>query len=140
MDKAEENLNQLQKCCGLCHLPWQRPIRRKHHPFQNSSTTFSSETSSPITTEPKLRMTTEEGMPTKGYITRITNDDREDEMDDNLQIVSSYLGNLKNIALDMGDTITDQTKQIDRIGAKAEVGVERVDQADKRTKELIRKA
>jgi synaptosomal-associated protein 25 len=140
MDNAEENLNNLQKCCGLCHLPWNRRLGgRKHQPFQNSSTTVSSETSSPTTTEPKLRMA-DDGMPTKGYITRITNDDREVEMDDNLQIVSSYLGNLKNIALDMGDTITNQNKQIDRIGAKTEVGVERVEQANKKTQELIRKA
>jgi hypothetical protein len=140
MDQAEKNLDQLQKCCGLCVLPWQRSRRHRHQPFMNSSTTVSSETSSATTTEPKLRMAGEEGMPGKGYITRITNDDREDEMDDNLQLVSSYLGNLKNIALDMGDTITTQTKQIDRIAVKSEAGVERVDIANKRTQQLIRKA
>jgi hypothetical protein len=44
-------------------------------PFTNSSTTVSSDTSSPTLQEPKLRMAGDEGMPTTGYITRITNDD-----------------------------------------------------------------
>ncbi len=83
MTEAEKNLTNWQKCCGLCVLPWQR-IRRTHMPFTNSSTTVSSDTSSPTLQEPKLRMAGDEGMPTTGYITRITNDDWEEEMDDNL--------------------------------------------------------
>ena len=85
-------------------------------------------------------MAGEEGMPSGGYVTRITNDDREVEMDDNLQLVGSYLGNLKNMALDMGDTIENQNKQIDRIGDKSEVGIKRVEAANKRTQDLIRRA
>jgi hypothetical protein len=140
MTEAEKNLTNLQKCCGLCVLPWQR-VRPSHRPFNNSSTGSSSETSSPVTTtEPKLRMSGEEGMPKSGYITRITNDDREVEMDDNLQLVGSYLGNLKNMALDMGDTIHNQNKQIDRIADKTEAGSTRVDVANKRTQDLIRRA
>ena len=139
MDQAEENLTNLQKCCGLCVLPWQR-VRRKHRPLTNSSTTYSSEKSSPTIAEPKLRMAGEEGMPTGGYITRITNDDREVEMDDNLQLVSSYLGNLKNMALDMGDTIENQNKQLDRIADKNEVALDRVGAATKRTEKILRNA
>ncbi|NXS06920.1 SNP23 protein, partial [Neodrepanis coruscans] len=55
------------------------------------------------------------GGPSGGYITRITNDAREDEMDENLAQVGNILGNLKNIALDMGNEIDAQNKQIDRI-------------------------
>jgi synaptosomal-associated protein 25 len=139
MGQAEKNLTNLEKCCGLCVLPWNR-VGRKHRPFTNSSTTFSSEKSSPITTEPKLRMAGDEGMPTSGYITRITNDDREEEMDDNLQLVSSYLGNLKNTALDMQDTISNQNKQIDRIADKNESGLDRVNAANKRTQAVLRKS
>ena len=140
MSEAEKNLTNLQKCCGLCVLPWQR-VRSSNRPLNNSSTTASSETSSPVTTtEPKLRMSGEQGIPNGGYITRITEDDREVEMDDNLQLVGSYLGNLKNMALDMGDTIHNQNKQIDRIGDKAEMGSRRVESANKRTQDLIRRA
>ena len=85
-------------------------------------------------------MAGEEGMPGSGYITRITNDGREDEMDDNLQLVGSYLGNLKNMALDMNDSISNQSKQIDRISDKTEGGEKRVTAANKRTQDLIRRA
>ena len=51
-------------------------------------------------------------------IYRITNDGREDEMEDNMQQVGSMLGNLKNMAADMGNEIDKQNKQIDKIGAK----------------------
>ena len=49
---------------------------------------------------------------------RITDDAREDEMEDNMQQVGSMLGNLKNMAADMGNEIDKQNKQIDKIGAK----------------------
>jgi synaptosomal-associated protein 25 len=141
MNEAERNLTNLQKCCGICVLPWNR-VNRKHRPL-NSSTTTSTGKSSPTTTaEPKLRMTGDEagGMPTTGYVTRITNDDRETEMDDNLQLVHSYLGNLKNIALDMNDTITNQNGQIERITHKTDVGNDRVTAANKQTQAILRKA
>jgi hypothetical protein len=139
MNEAEKNLDELNKCCGLCVLPWRR-IRRINRPFANSNTASSSETSSPTIIEPKLRMAGEEGMPTKGYINRITEDDREEEMDDNLQLVGSYLGNLKNMALDMGDTIANQNKQIGRIADKSDVGAVRLESANKQAQILIRRA
>lgn len=49
---------------------------------------------------------------------RITNDAREDEMEDNLTQVGHILGNLKNMAVDMGSEIDSQNKQIDRINEK----------------------
>jgi synaptosomal-associated protein 25 len=139
MTEAEKNLTNLQKCCGLCVLPWQR-VRSTHTALYNSSTTSNSEQSSPITAQPKLRMASEQGMPNSGYITRITNDAREDEMDDNLQLVGSYLGNLKNMALDMNETIVTQTNQIGRITEKADSANTRVNQANKRAENLIRRA
>ena len=51
-------------------------------------------------------------------ITRITNDAREDEMEDNMGQVGSLLGNLKDMASTMGEEIDRQNRQIDKIGAK----------------------
>ena len=138
MNQAEKNLTNLEKCCGLCVLPWNR-ARRVHRPLSTSSTTYTSEKSSPITNEPKSRVAGE-GMPTGGYITRVTNDGREDEMDDNLQLVGSYLGNLKNIALDMNETLATQNNQIDRINDKAGSAETRVAAGNKRTQDILRKA
>ena len=127
MDQAEKHLTNLEKWGGLFVLPW----RRAHRKLENSSS---------VTTETNMPMAGEEGMPTDGYITRITNDDREQEMDDNLQIVGSYLQVLKNTAFDMGDTIAKQNGQIDRITKKTEVQHERIKDADKRTKNKLKDA
>ena len=48
----------------------------------------------------------------------MTNDAREDEMEDNLQQVSAMIGNLRNMACDMGNEIVNQNNQIERIKGK----------------------
>ena len=53
--------------------------------------------------------------------TRITNDDREEEMEQNMQGVGSILGNLKNMATDMGEEIERQNKHLDLIQGKVSV-------------------
>lgn len=42
-------------------------------------------------------------------------------MEENLEAVGSIIGNLKNMALDMGNEIDQQNKQIDRITDKVRV-------------------
>jgi len=77
------------------------------------------------------------GAASGGYIKRITNDAREDEMEENLTQVGSILGNLKNMALEMGNEIEAQNRQIDRITEKADTNKDRIDVANARAKKLI---
>jgi len=49
---------------------------------------------------------------------RITDDAREDEMEENLQQVGSMVGNLRNMAIDMGNEIESQNQVISRINKK----------------------
>lgn len=49
---------------------------------------------------------------------RITNDAREDEMEENMGQVNTMIGNLRNMALDMGSELGNQNSQIDRINRK----------------------
>ena len=49
---------------------------------------------------------------------RITNDAREDEMEQNVSEVSGMIGNLRNMAVDMGNEIESQNRQLDRINVK----------------------
>lgn len=49
---------------------------------------------------------------------RITNDAREDEMEDNMGQVNTMIGNLRNMAIDMGSELENQNRQIDRINRK----------------------
>ena len=76
--------------------------------------------------------------PQGGYIQRINNDAREDEMEENMQAVGSILGNLKNMAQDMGDEISQQNKQTDRILAKTEDTTKKVENADFRAQKLLK--
>ena len=52
------------------------------------------------------------------YIQRIQNDAREDEMEQNIGEVGGMIGNLRNMAIDMGNEIGSQNRQIDRINQK----------------------
>lgn len=49
---------------------------------------------------------------------RITNDARETEMEENMSQVNTMVGNLRNMALDMGSELENQNRQIDRINRK----------------------
>lgn len=52
------------------------------------------------------------------FFFRITNDAREDEMEENMGQVNTMIGNLRNMALDMGSELENQNRQIDRINRK----------------------
>lgn len=52
---------------------------------------------------------------------RITNDAREDEMDENVQQVSTMVGNLRNMAIDMGTEVSNQNRQLERINQKVRI-------------------
>lgn len=52
------------------------------------------------------------------FVPRITNDAREDEMEENMGQVNTMIGNLRNMALDMGSELENQNRQIDRINRK----------------------
>lgn len=56
--------------------------------------------------------------PQGGYIAKITNDAREGEMEENMGQVNTMIGNLRNMAIDMGSELENQNRQIDRINRK----------------------
>jgi hypothetical protein len=47
-------------------------------------------------------------------------------MEENLTQVSGMLGNLRNMAIDMGSEIESQNRQVDRINSKVRVCVRRL--------------
>lgn len=57
-----------------------------------------------------------EGVPTfGGFIAKYTNDKEEEEMEKNMEEVSNCIGNLRNMAVDMGNEIGRQNEYIVRI-------------------------
>lgn len=139
MREAERNLTGLEKCCGLCVCP----LRRKKNFEKNDmyKKAFKGSDDGAISTQPGARYTPDgnRGEAAKsGYIQKITGDDREDEMDENLGQVANIVGNLKSMAMDMGNEIDTQNRQLDRINAKAEANDARIQQANTRARDILR--
>ena len=116
MREAEKNLEGLEGCCGLCVLPWQRTKNiEKGEDYKN---TWKKNEDGKLNANGPRRVIGDMGPANKGFVNRITNDAREDEMDENLVQVSSMIGNLRNMAIDMGSEIENQNQLITRVQKK----------------------
>ena len=72
-----------------------------------------------VNNQPQRVMDDRNGLgPQGGYIAKITNDARETEMEENMGQVNTMIGNLRNMAIDMGSELENQNRQIDRINRK----------------------
>lgn len=137
MRDAEKNLEGLEKCCGLCVLPWKRS--KNVEKSAAYSKTFKGNDDGKVNSSGPRQIVTQNGVgPNSGYIQKITNDAREDEMEENLQQVSTVIGNLRNMACDMGNEISNQNVQIERIQNKTEISQVRIEEANKRTRTLLK--
>ncbi|XP_053396992.1 synaptosomal-associated protein 25-like isoform X5 [Mercenaria mercenaria] len=132
MKDAEKNLEGMEKCCGLCVLPWKRAKK-----FDDKGTWKANDDGTVNTDGPRV-MVGGEAIMSGAFVTKITNDAREDEMEQNLGEVSGMLGNLRNMAVDMGNEIGSQNRQLDRINQKGTSLTDRVDTANKRAVKILR--
>uniref|UniRef100_A0A8C2MKQ0 Synaptosomal-associated protein 23 n=1 Tax=Cricetulus griseus TaxID=10029 RepID=A0A8C2MKQ0_CRIGR len=121
MREADKTLTELNKCCGLCVCPCNRA--KNFESGKNNS--------------PSNVVSKQPGWVTNGQPQQTTGAASEDEMEENLTQVGSILGNLKNMALDMGNEINAQNQQIQRITEKADTNKDRIDIANTRAKKLI---
>ncbi|CAF1300376.1 unnamed protein product [Rotaria sordida] len=137
MRDAEKNLEGLEKCCGLCVLPWKRS--KNVEKSAAYSKTFKGNEDGKVNASGPRQIVGQNGVgPGSGYIQKITNDAREDEMEENLQQVSTVIGNLRNMACDMGNEIGNQNVQIDRIKDKTDISHTRIVVANDRAKTLLK--
>ncbi len=116
MKEAEKNLEGMEGCCGLCVLPWQKT--KSVEDTEEYKKTWKSKEDGKLNSSGPRRVIGEMGPSGKGFVNRITNDAREDEMDDNLVQVGSMIGNLRNMAIDMGTEIENQNNLIGRVEKK----------------------
>eukprot|EP00088_Acartia_fossae_P062191 TRINITY_DN74954_c0_g1_i1.p1 TRINITY_DN74954_c0_g1~~TRINITY_DN74954_c0_g1_i1.p1 ORF type:complete len:171 (+),score=57.03 TRINITY_DN74954_c0_g1_i1:40-513(+) len=135
MKEAEKHITGMEKWCGLCLMPWNR--RKKIKDVDESKWEAYSK-DGVVKRQPPAGDSGAGASSTGPYIQRITNDAREDEMEDNMQQVGNVLGNLKNMAADMGQEIDRQNNQLDKIGAKATNADIKVKDANKRTDKLLK--
>ncbi|KAL6105345.1 synaptosomal-associated protein 23-like isoform X2 [Pungitius pungitius] len=150
MRQAERNLTDLSKCCGLCVCPCDRVSSiendskyKRTWGMRGGDGTSDSDGSKVVSRQPSGVRNGQAGQmnnsaPSGPYIKRITNDAREDEMEENLDAVGSIIGNLKTMAQDMGNEIDQQNKHIDSINDKAEMNRHRIDEANQRANKLLK--
>ncbi|XP_075042872.1 synaptosomal-associated protein 25-like isoform X2 [Mixophyes fleayi] len=132
MREAEKNLTDMGKCCGLCSCDR----------LVNSSTyraAWGKSNDEVISAQPSHIADERERMRMSGrYIRRVTKDSREDEMEENLNQVGSILGNLRSMALDVGNEIDIQNKQVDKIMEKVVVNEDRIQEANNKAKKILK--
>ncbi|XP_046600711.1 synaptosomal-associated protein 25 isoform X6 [Neodiprion lecontei] len=135
MREAEKNLTGMEKCCGLCVLPCNKGASFK----EDEGTWKGNDDGKVVNNQPQRVMDDRNGLgPQGGYIAKITNDAREDEMEDNMGQVNTMIGNLRNMAIDMGSELENQNRQIDRINRKGESNETRIAVANQRTNKLLK--
>lgn len=136
MKDAEKNLEGMEKCCGLCVLPW-----KKSKNFEKGSEyaqAWGKNDDGQVNANgPRVQMGGDVMM-SGNYVTRITNDAREDEMEQNIGEVSGMIGNLRNMAVDMGNEIESQNRLLDRVNVKATSNEARIQEANKRADKLLK--
>lgn len=116
MKEAEKALTGMEQCCGLCTCPC-----NKSKEFQEDESTWKGNDDGKVIGGQPVRTVDDRGggmMMTGNYIAKVTKDAREDEMEENMQEVNTMIGNLRNMAIDMGSEISAQNSQIGRINQK----------------------
>uniref|UniRef100_A0A3P8VR05 Multifunctional fusion protein n=1 Tax=Cynoglossus semilaevis TaxID=244447 RepID=A0A3P8VR05_CYNSE len=131
MKDAEKNLNDLGKFCGLCSCPCNKMK-------SGASKAWGNNQDGVVASQPARVVDEREQMAISGgFIRRVTEDARENEMDENLEQVGGIIGNLRHMALDMGNEIDTQNRQIDRIMEKADSNKTRIDEANQRATKML---
>uniref|UniRef100_A0A8C0USD3 Multifunctional fusion protein n=1 Tax=Cyanistes caeruleus TaxID=156563 RepID=A0A8C0USD3_CYACU len=119
MKEAEKNLKDLGKCCGLFICPCNK--LKSSDAYKKA---WGNNQDGVVASQPARVVDEREQMAISGgFIRRVTNDARENEMDENLEQVSGIIGNLRHMALDMGNEIDTQNRQIDRIMEKVRAAI-----------------
>jgi hypothetical protein len=136
LKKTEKNLREMEKCCGCIPCPCGGPksVTKSKTYKRTYGNKAGSNQSDVVTSQPRRGGG---GDNEGGYVKRITGDEREDEMDDNLRAVGNILDNLHGIAVDMGDELDRQNTQLADINTKAKINEVHIGQANYRMKQQL---
>ncbi|XP_053124264.1 synaptosomal-associated protein 25-like [Hemicordylus capensis] len=138
MKEAEKNLKDMAKCCGLFVCPCAK--LKKIKAIEAYKAAAGNGQDKVVSRQPCMVADGNQMMMSGPFIQRITKDDAEEEMEQNLTQVDSMLSNLRSMALDMSNEIDIQNKQVDTIKEKASENVIRIEQANNQTTEMLKKA
>jgi len=132
MKLAEHALNSMDLLCGIFPKFW-----KKSGGFKEDDAIWGPEN---LMKGPAGGNPPQPGVdiPSGAFVAKITNDAREDEMEENMEQVSAMIGNLRNMANDMGGELENQNCQLDRINMKAASDITRVKMANDKAAALMK--
>eukprot|EP00051_Salpingoeca_urceolata_P003354 m.57156 g.57156 ORF g.57156 m.57156 type:complete len:223 (-) comp12707_c0_seq1:61-729(-) len=154
--QTEKHLTNMEKCCGLCVCPWNR--RQNFEKSKEYGEAYSSGSGGAggakaggdgvVDSQPGMEMSARNrggggrasGGGDRQYIQKVFNDDREDEMNDNLGAVVDLVSELKEQAKVMGGELDEQNDILDRVNQKAHSNAARVTTANERAAAILRNA
>ncbi|XP_068601397.1 SNARE_SNAP25N and SNARE_SNAP23C domain-containing protein [Brachionichthys hirsutus] len=142
MREAEKNLTDMAQCCGLCIWPIRKlKAFEESGPYKAVWGGASAQDGVVSNQPPSSRVVDERDVMimSGAYIRRVTRDAREDEMEENLAHVGSIVGNLKSMAVDIRNEIDTQNDQIDRTRGKALLNVSRINAANQKANNLMKR-
>ncbi|XP_065177803.1 synaptosomal-associated protein 25-like [Sycon ciliatum] len=147
LKRSEKTLNQMEKCCGMCLCPCSGSdfAQRNRGAYRrlDAGRDDDDDDDRIITEEPRPSSSSRQrqrAQPGDRFVQRITDDAREDEMDENLGQVSNMLDGLKGMALDIGDTLEQQNATLDRVNRKADQNDLHLDSVNKQSRRVLRNA
>ncbi|GLH00528.1 Synaptosomal-associated protein 25 [Gryllus bimaculatus] len=135
MIEAQKSLAAMGKCCGLCDLSCNKGSSNKE---DEAVWKGGDEDSKVVSNQPQRVMDPNCMGPQTGYIGKITNDDQEKEMEENMEQVAAMVGNMRNMALDIGNSLQSQEALLNRITRKAEVNERNVAEAVEKAHALMK--
>ncbi|GLH04623.1 uncharacterized protein GBIM_10296 [Gryllus bimaculatus] len=134
MKEAAKSLAAMAKCCGICDLSCNKSSSSK----EDDAVWKGDDDSKVVQNQPQRVMDPNCMGPQTGYIGKITNDAREQEMEENMEEVSAMVGNMRNMALDIGNALSNQEVLINRIQRKADSNVHSVAEANEKAHALLK--
>ncbi|KAK7873082.1 hypothetical protein R5R35_000363 [Gryllus longicercus] len=134
MKEAAKSLAAMAKCCGICDLSCNKSSSSK----EDDAVWKGDDDSKVVQNQPQRVMDPNCMGPQTGYIGKITNDARETEMEENMEEVSAMVGNMRNMALDIGNALSNQEVLINRIQRKADSNVHSVAEANEKAHALLK--
>lgn len=128
MKLAEQALKSMDLLCGIFPKFW-----KKSSGFKEDDAVWGEQkTVGGAPPQPGVEI------PSGAFVAKITNDAREDEMEENMEQVSNMIGNLRNMANDMGGELENQNAQLERINLKAGSDISRVKMANDKAASLLK--
>ena len=155
MTGAENEITEMEKCCGLCLCPWNRKKIKtfKQYKQENAGHIDNLKSSAPVSDikKPKhkiglfsyFRKHVEEPIKDEPisikstYINHITHDINEDIMEENLKIIDELTKTMHEQALAIGDSIDRQNDKIHDLQTRVSYDRGRVNHANERIVNLM---